>query len=521
MIEPLLQKFYSVMLRLYPRQFRHDFGAEMQTVFSDALDSARGQGIWAVFRLFGREARELPRALAREHWQAAREGEDVMDKSIQSVSEAREKNPEFIETHPRGWGEIFLAMLFFIFLYLLIDVLPMLLVESRLFTWGDTGMKVVTTILGVLFIGANLVVFYLAWRRHWPAWSATWFLSFVTAPVLLAVGLSNLLLKRGFNMSDGLAIYFIYPAIVAVVLYSVTRRIPLHGLLASLPVIYLLWMVNNMESVLNPTEITVKVLSILLICLVIAYLLRRGNWRTGLVAVLATNLVVGCLFSYAGIYYGGTLPFTARGPSLVEVARSLIPQYLATSAILLGPLFAWSIRQAGRSTGRVGRAGYHLALAGLLLVILANLAGLEVVQEGLSRSIQETTQSFLPVMILLGLVAYLLGLCLSLWFRMIYLKRAISLPREILRGTLLALLPLAIPITLALPFITSKWPISVMYGIPFLWKLPHDLTLALGLVWLILSAWVIIQKADGTKPTARLGEITDMNKTQASGTVKC
>jgi len=510
MIEPLLLKFYSVMLRLYPRQFRHDFATEMQMVFGDALGSARQKGKLAVLRLFGREARELPRALAREHWQAVREGEGAMAKSIHSVSGASENNLEFVETHPRGWGEIFLAMLFFI-LFLLVDVVPMLLVESGLLTWGDIGIKVVIISLAVLLIGAILLVFYLAWRKNWPAWSATWFLSFVTAPLILVYGLSYLLFKNGDYIRQGPALYFIFPAIVAVVLYTATRRIPLHGLLASLPVLYLLWWVNNMESVPDPIEIAVMVPSIILICLVIAYLLRRGNWRTGLIAVLATNLVVGYLFSYAGIYHGGTLPLQclARGPSLVEVVRSLIPQYLATGAILLGPLFAWNIRQAGRSTGWIGRAGYHLALAGLLLVILVNLIGLEVGQDYISMSIKEATHSFLASTVVLGLGAYLLGLCFSLWFRIIYLKRNISLPREILRGTLLALLPLAIPITLALPFITWRWPISVLYGIPFLWKLPHDLTLSIGLVWLFLSAWVVILKADGIKPAARLGELTE------------
>ena len=76
-----------------------------------------------------------------------------------------------------------------------------------------------------------------------------------------------------------------------------------------------------------------------------------GDWRAGLYAVLAMNLAVGALFAYAGIYYGGTLPFVAPGPNAVEVARSLIPQYLATSALLLGVLFAWKLRQAGQAGG--------------------------------------------------------------------------------------------------------------------------------------------------------------------------
>ena len=77
----MLLELYTVLLRLYPRQFRQDFAAEMQTVFGDALGSARREGLWAMLRLCGREARELPHALAREHWQSVREKEAGMAKS--------------------------------------------------------------------------------------------------------------------------------------------------------------------------------------------------------------------------------------------------------------------------------------------------------------------------------------------------------------------------------------------------------------------------------------------------------
>ncbi len=91
-----------------------------------------------------------------------------------------------------GWGEILLAALPFL-LILLADGLPKLLVEGGLLTWEDAGMRILNTGLTVLLIGCLLAIFILAWRRRWPAWSATWYPFFCVPPLLLAVGLSTLL----------------------------------------------------------------------------------------------------------------------------------------------------------------------------------------------------------------------------------------------------------------------------------------------------------------------------------------
>lgn len=492
-----------VLLRLYPRQFRQDFAVEMQTVFGDALRSARMEGLWAMLQLCGREARELPRALTCEHWQSVREKEAGMAKNIRFMAGKGDASPELGEIHVRSWGEIFLAMLPFL-LVLLVDVLPRLLVESGLLTWEAKGMKVVNTTLSVIMAGALLVFFFLAWRRKWPDWSATWYLFFVFAVVALAGTLLSQLYQEdpNFVINHAVVIYFMLPLIPAVLLYTVTRHDPLRGLLAALPVLYLLWSImENMEFVPNTIEVAIKIPSIALICLAIAFLLRRGNWHTGLYAVLATNLAVGFLFCYAGIYHGGTLPSIARGPSLAEVARSLIPQYLMAGAILVGPLFAWKIRQAGRSAGRIGRIGYHLTLGGLLLVILANLISLMLGTEPSPTGIASLDRNALTTEIILGLGVYLLGLFLV--YRDILFARTAPgwAPR-----LLLAFLPLAIPLTFMLPFITWKRPISDLYGTPLLWELPHALSMTIGLVWLALSVWVVTQGAEVARPTAVMVE---------------
>ncbi len=385
-----------------------------------------------------------------------------------------------------SWGEITLAALPFL-LILLIDGLPKLLDEGGLLTWEDAGMRILNIGMIVLSVVSLLVIFTLAWRRRWPAWSATWYPIFCVPPLLLIVGLLSLLRQGRFDttISQETLIYVWVPILVAVLLYSVTRLDPLRGLLAALMIIYPLWL-TNMEFVPDSIELAIKVPSIALICGAIAFVLRRGDWREGLYAILAMNLAVGALFAYAGIYYGGTLPFVAPGPNLVEVARSLIPQYLATSAILLGPLFAWKFRQVGLVGGRGGKLAYHLTLSGLLLVIMANLANLMLTLQVDAPEVSNSVSSTMAVVILLSLGIYLVGV--------IWLYRYNSFSRTAsgwAEGILLVLLPLGIPVSLMLPFLTWKWPVSNLYGIPLLWVIPHAVSLSIGLVWLGLSVWVI------------------------------
>lgn len=386
-----------------------------------------------------------------------------------------------------GWGEIFLAILPFL-LILLADIGPRLLVLSGLLDWEDAIMEALDTGVLILLAGALLAVFFLAWRRKWPLWSAVWAPFFCLPPLLLFGGVFNWLTQGQleFIISQEVVIYVWFPLFIAILLYAMTRLHPLRGLLAALPVVYILWL-PNMEFVPDLIEFGIKIPSLALVCLTIVFILRRGDWRSGLYATLGMNLAVGALFAWAGIYHGGTLPFSASGPNLVETARSLFPQYLATCAILLGPFFAWRFRQEGLLGGRGRKYAYHLVLAGLLLVIVANLAGM-------SRALQDdrpgsTASNAMAPLVWLGLGLYLVGI--------VWLYRYRTLPRTFTgwaEAVLLALLPLGIPIALMLPFISWSWPISNLYGTPLVWSLPHAVSLSLGLVWLGLSVWVITQR---------------------------
>ncbi|HWQ83512.1 MAG TPA: hypothetical protein VN363_03035 [Anaerolineales bacterium] len=461
----------------------------MHAVFADALSAASQEGLWAMLRLCSRELFSLPHALAREHFQSGWKEEASMDNRLQISAVSPAASPASAGQGPvYAWKDVLLAMLPF-GVILLVEVLVRLFVVSGLLARESPIRQPLNIALISLLIITFLLGLVLAWRQKWPVWSAVWYPFFLLVPVILVGWLLNLLFDAS-DMQDGL--YIFIPFTLAVLLYTVTRLNRLRGLLAVLTVLYFFWL-PNMESVPEWIQVAIKLPSTILICLTIAYLLRRGDWRSGLFAVLAMNLAVGALHSYAGIYYGGTLPFVAPGPNLVEVLRSLVPQYLAGGAILLGPLFARMVRQAGRSGSSYSRVSYHISLVGLMLVILVMLYAL---LQGSSSSselwISLLKDNVHSAVILLGIAMYLVGLFLT--YR--GARNAAARPGWV-ETILLAVLPLAIPLTFALPFITWKWPLTLLYGVPLLWELPHAVSLSIGLVWLVLSVWVVTRETAG------------------------
>ncbi len=63
---------YRFLIRLYPRLFRDEFGAEMEAVFQEQIADAVEHGWLLLTAVFLREIRDLPVSLLKEHWQARR-----------------------------------------------------------------------------------------------------------------------------------------------------------------------------------------------------------------------------------------------------------------------------------------------------------------------------------------------------------------------------------------------------------------------------------------------------------------
>jgi hypothetical protein len=68
-----VKRLYAAMLGLYPRQFRDEFGLEMQGVFSQLSTRAAAQGLGSLAVVLIKEFKDLPLPALRQHWQERKE----------------------------------------------------------------------------------------------------------------------------------------------------------------------------------------------------------------------------------------------------------------------------------------------------------------------------------------------------------------------------------------------------------------------------------------------------------------
>jgi len=65
-----ITRAYGLLVRLYPRAFRAEFGEEMRAVFAEVVAEAAGYGRMALIGVSWRELRDCPRNLLSIHWQS-------------------------------------------------------------------------------------------------------------------------------------------------------------------------------------------------------------------------------------------------------------------------------------------------------------------------------------------------------------------------------------------------------------------------------------------------------------------
>lgn len=88
----LLLRFYALLLCLYPRVFRAEFEAEMQTTFREMVAKAAERGTWPVLLVCLREARDLPLNLWWEHRAVLAERRRKMD-TQERIESGNSANP--------------------------------------------------------------------------------------------------------------------------------------------------------------------------------------------------------------------------------------------------------------------------------------------------------------------------------------------------------------------------------------------------------------------------------------------
>ncbi len=490
---------YHACQRFYPRQFRDEFSPEMQSVFEMALNEAGRSGWQAQLALFLRELVDYPACLLRAHLAGDHRKEAIMVTGEQFVNRESLLHSSDDGT-PGSIKDALLAAVPLVWAGILSvesGLLASLLASDAadMSVGWQTFARVVEIGSAILFALSMPVMLFLAWRRGWPRWFATWMPYFLVALVAL---INWPLQAMGNYWIENLLFYIQFPLALVVLVVAVGTHDRLRALLATLPILLVLWMLS-LEFTIPTYRNLVSLVAWLLAGLVAALILRKGSVRQGMWLAIGLNLLVGLLYSWARTFHNHIpLEHVMAPPTISEFISRALTGVLSLSALLVAPLLVWAIRQVGLQSGKRGMIGYYIALAGLFIELTGYLGFLWwFASEDLtyyfyvSGSFSFVSGVLIRGLTYLGMLVYLAGMAL--------LAVAAS-RRKVLPGRLdfilLALIPLALPLMGAAPllFNFSTNPPSMPYEIGGLRSMPIVLVYVLGTVWILVGCWLAARR---------------------------
>ncbi len=303
----LLTHLYALLLRLYPRRFRAEFGEEMHAVFAEAVREAAGRDAASLIKVCLQEIKDFPMSLLHEYWHT------LKTKGI-GLAEART---------PGSWWAAILAGLPHL-LYALMIYAPVMIYELRTY-----GLAEIVAPLrhserwGYAYPGQLIPAFWslvaimsaVGLWRGLPRWSASW----------LGYGLSGTWgVAIQFNSPNftliGVAMLLAWLALMVGGLLWLSRRDLLTGLLVVLPLAPMgLWLFT-MEVVITDLEGLLYVPAGLLVGLAAALAVRRGSFWFGLWAVAGVIVVLSLPINYSAAYYPSPTFPTAASPLSVMLS---------------------------------------------------------------------------------------------------------------------------------------------------------------------------------------------------------
>ena len=494
----LIQSIYSLLLCLYPSNFRREFSEEMAHVFQTASLEAQESGLRNLLAFLLKETLDFPSSLLHEHAWALFRKESSMSESVQLESNAGGLSASLgFSSPPFSWKEALLAILPFLTiafsgLTTLLSGLGVASSESALF-------RILSPIFGVTLLLVGLGVFIFAWRKGWPRWSASWYVFWLVAALGLLTLISNIP-----GLSD---IFYVYVQpllwafilmVIAWFLYRLACQDAVKAILAALPVMGMTWFLHQ-EFVGNQLKGTITLVSWLLVAICAVLILRLNSLRAGLLLALGTNVLIGLAYAYEGIYFGGTLNFDAPGPNGIQVLRSFLPQWVGISTLVLGPLLARSFREIGYRIQPAGLWLYRLVLAGLLLLIFCNVTTFIIYTTDDLRISLQGEELFLSTLTWTGLAIFLVDFILL--SRQTLQEKAIHSPWLLV---LLGLCALFVPFVLLLGMIPGFrltlpffWfpALTWLRGVTLIQQFPDFWPSVLGVLWVVASSWLVIYRS--------------------------
>jgi hypothetical protein len=459
---------YSRTLNLYPHRFKDEFAIEMHIVFSNSVRDAGEEGILPLVLICGREFMGMPFSILKEFWHEI-QGE-----------EANMQGTQFAPWEPGSWGDSVWAGLPHLLIAILFAVTGTL-VNTRLATISGI-------VIALVLLGCFLATIYYTWRNRWPAWSASWYgylgliiLLFTILPYQYWVGLAD-------QIFEGIR-FILLLLCLATLLYWLSRRNPIEGLLMAMPLIILYWF-PVMEFIPNSIRFWLTLWLFLLPALTATAITRLNDIKKAIWMVLGASILSGLPIAYARTYWNNVPAEYSSAPTLGQMTELFSVPWLASGALVLAPILGWGLWNLGRKYGRVGRVSAILMILGMVINLFGHFsywwsfshqAYLNALQ---ISAIYRPNEASSLSMVYGGFALTLLGaiaLVILSWKQ----NKLLSIP--------LILAPLALPLVAMFPTYFGYYIVPAGFSFEFgrLAEIYRYLILLIGAAWLVMSGWTI------------------------------
>jgi len=301
------------------------------------------------------------------------------------------------------WGSSILAGLPHLLIWILMVVIPDFVIRE---TANQIGLQ---DLLVILFSGLLLGTLIYNLFKGWKSWSGSWIMYlFIMAMAWLNQLFYQLTQSTTQNYALGDTLLYLGSALLlAYVLYKITCKNRLWGLLSAIPPMVIIWNISFFLEFV-PARLTALAHSWLFLLAFIAavWMLRTKRFWSALALAMVVPTLGGFPIAYLEIYGAG--PGYFPEPNLTNVFRQYLPYLVLNLAIVLGPQLAVKLRSLGYETAQSsGKVYYRLVLGGILCGLVYSF-----IHAGVSTGEVNFLNIPMQVFLAIGIILSLLGIAL-------------------------------------------------------------------------------------------------------------
>jgi hypothetical protein len=352
-------------------------------------------------------------------------------------------------------------------------------------------------ILALLLLAGFLATIYYTWRNHWPAWSASWYgyvgltvLLFAIQPYQYWVGAADQIF-RGIR-------FILLLLSLGTLLYWLSRRNPIEGLLMAMPLIVLYWF-PVMEFVPNSIRFWLTFWIFLLSALTAITITRLNDIQKAVWLVLGASVLTGLPIAYARTFWHNIPEGHFSPPSLGQMVELFSVPWLASGALVIGPILGWGLWNFGRKYGKVGRISAVLVIAGMIVNLFGHFSyWWWFSRENYLNALQITalyrpTEASSTFMVYAGLVGILAG---AIWLAIL------TWGQNKLLSITLIFAPLALPLIARFTTYFGNYivPAGLSFEFARLSEMYKYLIFFIGALWLLMSGWTVTRLYNRPSP---------------------